>query len=510
MLILNHLWFSLCFFLFIIYIQNVLKLNVTPEYESSVQPSDDYPVLVICLKLLLKESKGKCTHLPEKAEFDCEMKYQLGCHTKGFEQLKKKTIRRKIENCSLEKQILAYEGDPRPDLFITQDKVCLRFDHRNFSVLYRGWYYFKFNKATHHDYYIHLVDTNRSKIKNSLFHRKCFLDKSNNDTFSCRNAIIGVSSVRVQRHRNCVAYKDYQNQFDCLRACYKRYYSNQMKGRKKSNCLLIDCPYDDCKETYYFVETLAKSNEGHGILSVSHEITVTTVLDYINRDAVFAYVVGILSSLFGFNFLNQSFRLHRYVQQNVYSFLIRNFRIPHRTILYTSERLRKHIRILLIAIVTIVCLHQSFKSLSGYFSFHRKNLFYFDFEQNFIDDGITLSVCFEIDKIYTPQADCNLTTCTIKQLAAFTMNADELINAVELKSISKIQNISLNDTHWFFKDGHKCFDFTFIFHLTLLDYYLKTSEIRIQSKEHFKHIYVRKKDYYATFKIMKQSFADLT
>lgn len=517
--LLNHSWHAFCFAVLLVFIQEILRLRTgRPDYDSFVVRGEQRPILVVCLKLSLKEDD--CEYLETKRPFDCEMKFGLSCHTKGWTNYKKTYVISQIQRCEIERQILIYNDTIiRPEYEIHQDLLCMRFAHEHFSAHLNDAYYFTFNASSRHDYFIDLVESVRMVAKSFIWHRKCFFNPQTQQ-FNCRNADISLFNAEMVRKkhseiRNCAnygleePYKDFANQFECLRKCYKDLGSNASETQKKQ-CKEQACPLIDCVFSHFYVDEIAKSDQKLTQVKVMDLIQVTAVIDFITGADVLLYVVGILSSLFGFNVLHQAWSLQRAAQHQIYLFLDRLFKEHHQQLKQKNDKIRKYVQIGLISTITLICVYQLGKSLCRYLRFEEKLSFTYDLSQSLIQSGITVSICFPIEDIQVDDSKrCGLYNCTLRELGESTLAAADLVEYAELSTVVRDQLLAVNESRWFFKDKAKCFDFGFKLDETKLEYYSRLIYIGIGTKRYFKHVYLREKGFYPTFSMLKQPSPNL-
>lgn len=518
--LLNHGWYTFCFAVLLIFIQEILKLRSgRPDYDTFFVRLDSRPILVVCLRLGLKDND--CDHLERKQPFDCRMKYGLSCHTKGWKHLKKTYVISQIQSCNLERQILVYnDSSIQPEYDIHQDLFCIRFVHENFSAHFNQKYHFSFNASSKHDYFLHFVESVRAVVKKFFWHRKCFFNRQT-EQFVCRNAEIGLINAQTVRKKhteitNCAnygqdePYREYSNQFECLRKCYKDHGTTETQ---KKQCREKVCPLIDCVFNHFYVDSISKSDNALTRVTVFDRQQITEVFDFIESDDVFLYVIGILSSLFGFNVLHRSWWLQRTLQHQVYSLLIRTFREHHRKLRRRNEKTKRSLKIFLLTIVSIVCVWQLSKALYRYFKFETKVSYTYDLSTSMINSGITVSICFAINDILIRANDsksCNLSDCTLRELSEATLPATDLIEHAELSSVIRDQVVPVNESRWFFKDKSKCFDFTFKLQETKLDYFSRLVYIGIRTRRYFKQIYLRERGFNPTYSMPKQPSPYLT
>lgn len=520
----NHSWYTFCFIVLLIFIREILKLRSgRPDYDTFLAPSNSRPILVVCLKLGLKDDD--CEHLERKLPFDCEMKYGLSCHTKGWKHFKKTYVISQIQRCNLERQILVYnDTNIRPEYDIHQDLFCIRFVHPNFSFhsIPDHQYYFTFNAKSHHDYFLHIVESAKEVVKKFIWHRKCFFDQQAKQ-FVCRNAEIGLINAKTIRKKhteitNCAnygrddPYRDYSNQFECLRRCYKDLSSNTTEAQKR-RCREKVCPLIDCVFNHFYVDSISKSDNELTQVTVADLQQITEVIDFIESDDVFLYVIGILSSIFGFNVLHRILWLQRKVQHQIYSLLTLAFREHHDKLKRRNEKTKRNLKILLVLIVIIICAWPLGKALHRYFKFEQKMSFFYDLSTSMVNRGITVSVCFAINDILIQANDsksCELSNCTLRELSETTLSASDLIENAALESVIRDQVLPVNESRWFFKDKSKCFDFAFKLQETKLDYFSRLIYIGIRTKRYFNHIYLRERGLFPTYSMAKQPSPYLT
>ena len=519
MLILNHFWYTLCFAILIVFVNEVLKLRSNkPNYEHSLLKRDAYPILVVCLRLDLESDK--CEHLNEKLDFNCEMKYQLKCYTKGFEHLKRSYVIKRVGECELEKQILVYNNHSsiRPTYTIYEDQICLKFDHINFSTIdpITKYYQFQFYSQSKHDYYIYLLHTKRQLPKKYLFHRKCVLNKTNDD-FYCRQPLIKIDYAKVKRKKltgkmaNCANYgedlylEEYENQHECLFNCYKKHSHPSLKQKRK--CREKVCPLADCEENHFFLDTITKSETEFNYVNVNCLMHHTEIINWLENDDLFLHIVGILSSLFGFNILYQSLTFQSALHLFLHSIIIQNFKEHHHPkMICLLNRYSKYVKFSFILITAAACSYQLCGSIMKYAKFEEKHSLIYDFNKD-IDNSITVSVCFCIKDIFLSNSKCDSTNfdeCTLSELSNSTMKANELIKSAFLSSTVREKKAKIDENKWFFKDNDKCYDLNFRLKETKLDIFLKQSQIKIGTNRHFKHIYIRKEGDHPTFRMLKQ------
>lgn len=388
-----------------------------------------------------------------------------------------------------------------------QDQLCLIFDNEVFFTKTSYTFEFNFKKEFNQDFYIYLLKNKDELLRKPIFHRKCFINFTKQ--YDCRQAYVGVSIAKIFRKNHikatrCIKYgqdKNYEqfaNQNECLLSCYSKYKQNLTKELRKK-CLDL-CPLPDCEEVLHYIDSASDSQHlQSNLFAIDRQSLITEVIDVINFESFFNYIIGITSSLFGFNFLSQFLKIHSLFQKYLLQFLakkrMKKNAFKYKKEINTFKKYNNYVRISFFIIANLICIFQLSKSVCNYFKFDWQHSFHYDFNVSMSGIGLTVSICFDLNDIFiNDMKPKNLSEFTFGQISNLTLESNQLIESIILKTAVLNEDILRENTtsSWYLDKGTKCFDYDFKLQQMKLDFFLRISEMQVKTIKDFKHIFIRK------------------